>query len=232
MVPVGLFTDVAAITLGGLSGGLIGRHLTDNFKKEMNSVVSIMAMGIALYMIPKMEILGAVMLAVVSSYCIGSALNIDGHVNSTILRLTGKVFRGPQNFDVSSLSVLIVLMGFGGGGIMGSMTESMTGDSSLLMGRAVCDFITSLMFGTTLGPVAAIAGGTSLLSLSLFYFSAQLLMPYMNDVVYANFIATGGMLTLMGAVRMFGLSKAKPMNAVLSVILIVPITILWQILVP
>ncbi|MCR4675901.1 MAG: DUF554 domain-containing protein [Sphaerochaetaceae bacterium] len=231
-MPIGLITDIAAITLGGLTGGLLGRHLKDKFKQEMNSMVSIMAMGIALYMIPKMEIMGAVMLSVVGCYCLGSAMDIDGHVNRTILKLTGKVFRGNQSFDVSTLSVLIVLMGFGGGGIMGSMTESMTGDSSLLMGRAVCDFISSLMFGTTLGPVAALAGGTSLISLSFFYLSARLLLPYMSNVVYANFIATGGMLTLIGSLRMFGLSKAKPMNAVLSVIFIIPVTILWQKFIP
>jgi len=231
-MPIGLFVDVAAITVGGIVGGIAGRRLSDTFKKELNSIVGDMALGIAVYLITGLQILGAVMLSLVVSYCIGSALDFDGFINSLVLRITGRIFNSSDNLDVSSLSVLIVLMGFGGGGIMGAMTESISGDSSLLFGRAVCDFITALMFGTTIGPIAGIAGFTSLISLLAFYFSAKLLMPCMNEVVYANFIASGGMLTLLAAVKLFGLSRAKPMNAVLSVILIVPITILWQNLIP
>ena len=226
-MPKGVLSDCVMMVIGGVLGGLLGRNLSDRCRAELNNVVGIMAMGIAITLIPGIHTLGPVMLALVVCYVIGYALDFDGHVNRGILLATRKIFGDRGNIDVDNFSVLIVLMAFGGSGLIGTMTEGLTGDSSLLMGRSICDFITCMMFGTIIGPLSCLVAIPAMVSLLAFQFGATLIMPYMTDPVYANFKASGGMLTLMGALKMFGVSKAKPMNAVLSVILIVPITTVW-----
>ncbi len=226
-MPKGVLFDCVMMAVGGVLGGLLGRKLSEKFRAELNNVVGAMAMGIAITLIPGIHTLGPVMLALVLCYVIGYALDFDGHVNNGIFKVTKKVFGENGNIDVDKFSVLIVLMAFGGSGLIGTMTEGLTGDSSLLMGRSICDFITSMIFGTVIGPLSGLVAIPAMVSLLAFQFGASLIMPYMTDPVYANFRASGGMLTLIGSLRMFGVSKAKPMNAVLCVIFIVPITTIW-----
>lgn len=227
-MPYGIVADIVAIALGGLLGGLIGNHLSESFKAELNNVIGVWALSLGIALVPKVQIFGAVMLSLSLSYIIGYALDFDGHVNALILGGAKRIFKGNDAFDINTLSVLIVLMTFGGSGIVGAMTEAMTGDTSIILARAVADLITVTMFATTLGTIAGIAAIPCTISLFAFYFCAKLIMPLMTDAVYANFMAVGGILNIISALRMFKVSKAKPMNAVLVVLLVVPITMLWQ----
>ena len=226
-MPVGVLIDVAAILIGGILGGLIGKRIPGGFRKELNHIIGAWAMTLGIALIPKMQTFGAVMIAVVISYCIGYALDFDGHVNNAILKITKKVLGSSDNIDVESLSVLIVLVTFGGSGIAGAMAEAISGDRSIILGRAAADLFTALLFGAGIGPITGIAAVPAFVSLMLFFLCARLIMPLMTDVVYANFVATGGFLTLIGGLKIFGVSKAKPMNAVLSVFLIVLVTMAW-----
>ena len=226
-MPFGILTDVAAILIGGILGGLIGKRIPENLRKELNHIIGAWAMALGIALIPRMQSFGAVMISIVISYFIGYALDFDGHANSSILRITKKMTESSGGIDVESLSVLIVLVTFGGSGIAGAMAEAISGDRSIILGRAASDLFTALLFGAGIGMITGIAALPAFVSLMLFFLCARLIMPLMTDVVYANFVATGGFLTLIGGLRIFGVSKAKPMNAVLSVFLIVPVTMAW-----
>ena len=225
-MPYGIIADVVAILLGGVIGGLLGKRIPEGLKKELNHIIGAWAMTLGIALIPRMQSFGAVMISIVISYCIGYALDFNGHVNSAMLKISEGVF-GSSGLNVASLSVLIVLVTFGGSGIAGAMAEAISGDRSIILGRAAADLFTALLFGAGIGPITGIAAIPAFVSLVLFYLCAKLIMPLMTDVVYANFVATGGFLTLIGGLGIFGISKAKPMNAVLSVFLIVPITMAW-----
>lgn len=225
-MPYGIITDVIAILVGGVIGGLLGKHIPEGLKKELNHIIGAWAMTLGIALIPKMQSFGAVMISIVVSYCIGYALDFNGHVNSAMLKISDKLF-GSSGLDVASLSVLIVLVTFGGSGIAGAMAEAISGDRSIILGRAAADLFTALLFGAGIGPITGMAAIPACVSLLLFFLCAKLIMPLMTDVVYANFVATGGFLTLIGGLAIFGVSKAKPMNAVLSVLLIIPITMAW-----
>ena len=226
-MPYGIIADVVAILLGGVIGGLLGKRVPEGLKKELNHIIGAWAMTLGIALIPRMQSFGAVMISIVVSYCIGYALDFNGHVNSAMLKISEKAFGSSGQLDVASLSVLIVLVTFGGSGIAGAMAEAISGDRSIILGRAAADLFTALLFGAGIGPITGIAAIPAFVSLILFFLCAKLIMPLMTDVVYANFVATGGFLTLIGGLGIFGVSKAKPMNAVLSVFLIVPITMVW-----
>ena len=226
-MPYGIIADVVAILLGGVIGGLLGKRIPEGLKKELNHIIGAWAMTLGIALIPRMQSFGAVMISIVISYCIGYALDFNGHVNSAMLKISEKSFGSSGQLDVASLSVLIVLVTFGGSGIAGAMAEAISGDRSIILGRAAADLFTALLFGAGIGPITGIAAIPASVSLILFFLCAKLIMPLMTDVVYANFVATGGFLTLIGGLGIFGISKAKPMNAVLSVFLIVPITMAW-----
>ena len=226
-MPYGIIADIITIFIGGLVGGLIGKRLPERYREELNSIIGVWAFTLGIALIPKIQSFGAVMLALVFSYTIGYALDFDGHVNRVVLKASKRIF-GSSDIDVDTLSVLIVLASFGGSGVVGAMTEAISGDRSIILGRAAADLFTAALFGAKVGSVACITSVPMTFTLFGYYFCAKLIMPLMTDVVYANFIAAGGVLTLASAVRLFGVSKAKPMNAVLVVFLIVPISILWQ----
>ena len=64
-MPIGLFTDVGALGIGGLLGGLIGKHLSAPMKEAMNHTFGFCAIFISVTLMMKMHALAPVVLAVV-----------------------------------------------------------------------------------------------------------------------------------------------------------------------
>ena len=229
-MPIGVLTDCLSHLVGGILGGLIGKRMPENLRVELDSVIGTWAIALGIVLIPRVSIIGVVAISLAISYIIGYLLKFDERINSGILFISRKVFRKNGDFDIEKLSVLIVLTAFGGSGIVGAMTESLTGDSSIILARAMIAFITSIMFGASIGTITAIVALPGFISLMTFYFSAKLIMPLMTDSVYANFTASGGVLTLLSGLKLLKVSKAKPMNAVLILFLCIPITKLWELI--
>ncbi|MBQ8088606.1 MAG: DUF554 domain-containing protein [Clostridia bacterium] len=204
-IRIGALVNGAAILLGGLCGALFGRFLNDRSQETLGKVcgVSTLFIGIAGAMQGMLSIQdGAlssgqgmlVTLSLVLGALIGELMNIEGlfeRFGEWLKRRTGNAsdLKFVDGFVTASLTVSIGAMA-----VVGSIQDGLLGDPSVLMTKAVLDFIIIMVMTCSMGkgcvfsaiPVLALEGAMTLL--------AGLLEPVMTPAALASLSMVGSIL--------------------------------------
>lgn len=183
-------TDMAMCGLGlcvvylGFSGSLVGK----------SAVITIVSMAF-----------GAV---------IGQALDLDGKMNRFAQTIQDRVCHGNVQSPIAQafLTSALVLC-VGSMGIVGALNSGLQGDHTILFTKSALDFVTMLIFGSTLGVgvlfsvivLFVLEGGVTLL--------ASILAPILTANNTINEIScVGSIMILALGLNMLGITKIKIVN--------------------
>lgn len=125
-------------------------------------------------------------------------------------------------------STLLVLFCVSSLGIIGSMTEGITGNYQLLLIKSILDLFTALIFTLSLGPTVALIAIPQLLIQTSLFLMARMIMPYMDDISYGDFSACGGIILLAVGFRMAKIRNFPVVNFIPALFLVVPLSYLWR----
>jgi len=229
-MPIGILINNAAVAIGGLLGGAIGNKLSKSMSDALNQVMGYVAFAIAVSLICKVKTLGAVVLATIIGTVIGTALRLDDRVGNFFFKVNGRIFK--DNSDdgqkMSQFTTLLVLCCASGTGVFGSITEGLTGDSTIIICKAILDFTTVMIFATTVGKSCSVIAIPQMAIFLLLFFSARTLSPLMTDVLKADFSAVGGIVELIIAMKILKLSNYKTIDTLPALILVFPISYYWN----
>lgn len=232
-MPVGMITDVTALLLGGLLGGVIGKRLSEGMKAALNNTFGFCAMAIGIRLIVRMNSLSAVVLAVVLGVIVGELLRLEDRVNGGVALLAPKLLKG-QTVDeafVSLFCAVAVVFCCSGTGWYGVLNEGFTGDSSILVTKAILDFFTAIIFAAVLGKLVSYIAAPQLLIYIVLFSISRLVVPFVTDTMIADFSAVGGIVELATGMRIAGVKKdTKVINLIPAMILVFPISALWTLL--
>lgn len=229
-MPIGVLSDNLMVLLGGLVGGLLGIKMPVRVKDGLNQVFGFIAMGIGITLVTKVNTLGAVVLSVILGTCLGSWLRLEDRVNSLFAGLNARMLRAakPDQEYMTSFSTLLVLCCFSGTGIFGAMNEGLTGDNTIILCKAILDFFTVMIFATMLGKFTSVIALPQMVILMALFFGAKTLLPLMTDTLSADFSAVGGIIELTIALRILKLTKIKAIDILPALLLVFPVSILWN----
>ncbi len=229
---MGTIINVAAIILGGIIGRLFGRFLTERFQDTLNKVcgVSVLFIGIAgalegmLTIQDNGVVSGKAMMIVVCLVLgafIGELLNIEEgfeRFGEWLKKKTGnakeKMF--VEGFVTASFTVCIGAMA-----IVGAIEDGIFGDYSILVTKAILDFIIIIVMTGTMGkgcafsaiPVAGLQGSVTLL--------AKFIKPVMTDAALSNLSMIGSILIFCVGLNLVWGKKIRVANLLPAVILAV-----------
>ena len=228
-MPIGIIVDCIATALGGILGGLLSNKISSEKKEAFSQLNGFSAAFLGIVMIGRTENLGAVAISLLVGTIIGTYIDINRWAQKAVVgSLKNVIAKSGADFDFDCFSVVLLLCAFGGSGVVGAVMESATGDSSLLICRAILDFFTAVLFGARLGYVVAFIPIVQGVSELFFFLLAKVLSSYFTPIVCNDFYAVGGIVSLIGAFSIFKISNIKPVNAIISLVLIVPMSLLWQ----
>ena len=152
------------------------------------------------------------------------SLRLDERVAALPQKLAG----GKSGFDAGTLMTGFTLYCVSTSGILGAMDLGLSGDTTLLMIKAVMDLLAAVFFA------AAGAGWMQLLIavplgivLFGFYFLSKILMPYVTPEMIGDFSSCGGMILIVNALRMTKLKNPPVLDLVPALALIFPVSWLW-----
>ena len=117
-----------------------------------------------------------------------------------------------------------------GTGIFGALNQGMTGDSSILIAKAVLDFFTVLVFATTLGKFSAVICVPQAIIFFALFFCARAVMPLLSDEMVANFSGISGIINAATALRVAKIKDFKVLNILPGMVLVFFLTALWGVL--
>lgn len=227
MFPKGIFIYCICVIIGiNIGGGLKG-YIPEMIKKSMKVFIGISAMVIGITSIIKNESLPAVVMALIFGALIGEIINLDKIVHNFFASLIGKfhfqISGNRKEYMAFFLTVAVTLCA-SGTNIFGAINESITGDATILLSKAVMDIVATMIFATTLGRTLNLIVPFQFLVLILCYYSARLYMPFVSDIMLNDFVAMGGVITFILGMNMAEIKQVKAMNLLPSLIIVWPIS--------
>ena len=230
MFGLGTLINCAAIVAGGLLGALFGKLLKEKHRDALGKIcgVAVLFIGITGALEGMLTVEGGAitsgggMLLVISlavGGLIGELLDIEGgfeRFGEWLKRKTGnaKDKQFVEGFVTASLTVCIGAMA-----IVGALKDGLEGDVSVLVTKAVLDFIIVLALTGTLGkgcgfsalPVAILQGSVTALSV--------VVKPIMTEAALANLSTVGSVLIFCVGVNLVWGKTIRVANLLPSILI-------------
>ena len=199
--------NAAAIVIGGLIGTLLKKGIKDSYASSINKALGLAVLiiginGIITNMITfeegKLKSSGELLLVVflVIGTFAGELLKLDERFSCLCKKIENKF--NTEGFSAGFINGT-ALFCVGAMAIVGSINDGLTGDSSVLFVKSALDFVSAIIFGSTLGwgvifsaiPILLYQGGISLLAGSLSGILQGELLVQICSVGYAIIMAIG-----------------------------------------
>lgn len=225
MLPRGIIIDCSCVLIGTNLGSAVKQRIPERLKEPMNIIFGIAAIAIGITSLVKLKSLPAVMLALILGGLIGEVVNLDAKIKDVIHRILSRLnFHIAGDREAYMRFYLLVAVTFcaSGTNIFGAISEGITGDFTILLSKAIMDVFAATIFAATLGRAMNLIVLPQFLILCLCFCSAQFITPYISDHMMNDFIAMGGLLTLVLGLSISRIKHISAVNLLPSLLLIWP----------
>ncbi len=234
-MPIGVIINTVAIFLGGIAGALLGNKLPEKYKEQLNLIFGLCSMGMGISSIVLMKYMPAVVFALIIGTIVGLIFNLGDKVyelcsklQKVMLRIVPKKETNMSETEfLATLITVIVLFCSSGMGIYGSLSEGMTGDSSLLITKSILDFFTAAIFACNLGYIVSLIAVPQFVIFTTLFLSASFIVPLTTPDMIADFKACGGFLMVAAGFRILKLKMFPVVDMIPAMILVMPFSWFW-----
>lgn len=225
-MPQGVIINCIVVFLGGILGAFLKDHFPPKLTEALPNIFGLSAITMGVYLIIQLESLTAVVLAVIVGTVFGELFSLEDNLLMGLQKLETRL---PVHLNEDQLDILIsliILFCFSGTGIFGAMNSAMTGDHSILYAKAVMDFFTAIIFGTTAGYLVGFIAIPQFIVGALLFYGASYILPMVTDIMLSNFKACGGIITLAVGLKISNIKKTRVLNILPALILVFPFSLL------
>ena len=234
-MPIGVIINNNVIFLGGIAGALLGNKLPEKYKEQLNLIFGLCSMGMGISSIVLMKYMPAVVFALIIGTIVGLVFNLGDKVYELCSRLQKVMIRIVPKKEtnmsetefLATLITVIVLFCSSGMGIYGSLSEGMTGDSSLLITKSILDFFTAAIFACNLGYIVSLIAVPQFVIFTTLFLSASFIVPLTTPDMIADFKACGGFLMVAAGFRILKLKMFPVVDMIPAMILVMPFSWFW-----
>lgn len=234
-MPIGVIINTVAIFLGGIAGALLGDKLPEKYKEQLNLIFGLCSMGMGISSIVLMKYMPAVVFALIIGIIVGLVFKLGDKVyelcsklQKVMIRIVPKKETNMSETEfLATLITVIVLFCSSGMGIYGSLSEGMTGDSSLLITKSILDFFTAAIFACNLGYIISLIAVPQFVIFTTLFLSASFIVPLTTPDMIADFKACGGFLMVAAGFRILKLKMFPVVDMIPAMILVMPFSWFW-----
>ncbi|PMC51847.1 DUF554 domain-containing protein [Gemella sanguinis] len=234
-MPIGVIINTIAIFLGGIAGALLGNKLPEKYKEQLNLIFGLCSMGMGISSIVLMKYMPAVVFALIIGTIVGLVFKLGDKVyelcsklQKVMIRIVPKKETNMSETEfLATLITVIVLFCSSGMGIYGSLSEGMTGDSSLLITKSILDFFTAAIFACNLGYIVSLIAVPQFVIFTTLFLSASFIVPLTTPDMIADFKACGGFLMVAAGFRILKLKMFPVVDMIPAMILVMPFSWFW-----
>ena len=234
-MPIGVIINTVAIFLGGIAGALLGDKLPEKYKEQLNLIFGLCSMGMGISSIVLMKYMPAVVFALIIGTIVGLVFKLGDKVyelcsklQKVMIRIVPKKETNMSETEfLATLITVIVLFCSSGMGIYGSLSEGMTGDSSLLITKSILDFFTAAIFACNLGYIVSLIAVPQFVIFTTLFLTASFIVPLTTPDMIADFKACGGFLMVAAGFRILKLKMFPVVDMIPAMILVMPFSWFW-----
>lgn len=206
---IGVLVNTLTVLLGGAAGLLFRKGIPE----RVSSMVMLGLGACSIYIGISGALCGentlVLIVSVVLGVIVGALLRIDDAIHTLAERVEARMQKRGGGSVAEGLVSATLLFCVGSMTVTGSLQAGLTGDSSILLTKAMLDLVSSVMLAASLGmgvllsavPVLVIEGGLALL--------AGWLAPLLSTVVVNEMTCVGSLLIVMIGTNLMGITKIK-----------------------
>lgn len=215
-MPLVILLDVAGVIAGTAVGCVLKKYISASLKESMNLALAAVLVAIGVQLVGKAAHMSAAVLALLAGGLIGHIIGIDEKLSG----LSGRLPSSGESDAAQTLLVAFTLYCLSTSGVIGALSLGFEGDTTVLMTKAIMDFIASIFFAAESGMVlAAISMPLGVILLALYGISG-LLMPHLIAEMIGDFSACGGLIQFLNALRMTKLKNPPVADFMPALILV------------
>ena len=198
-------------------------------------IFGLCSMGMGISSIVLMKYMPAVVFALIIGTIVGLVFKLGDKVyelcsklQKVMIRIVPKKETNMSETEfLATLITVIVLFCSSGMGIYGSLSEGMTGDSSLLITKSILDFFTAAIFACNLGYIVSLIAVPQFVIFTTLFLSASFIVPLTTPDMIADFKACGGFLMVAAGFRILKLKMFPVVDMIPAMILVMPFSWFW-----
>lgn len=207
-----------------IAGALIGMLLKKGIPKRISDTVFYALALVTIYIGISGSLAGKntliAVIVMVLGALIGEALDIDKRVNSIGKKLENKFDKGNQSSTFAQgFTSASLLFCVGAMTIVGCLQAGIKGDNTILFTKSAMDFVSSMIFASTMGIGVLFSAVFVLVYQGLITLLAGVISPLLTDAVIAEMSCVGFIIIIGLGLNMLNVTKLKIMNFVPAIFL-------------
>lgn len=217
---LGVIVNSVTVIIGTLFGCLINKGISKKISDAAMLGVGASTIAIAVPGIVKLDNTLVVILSLVLGCIIGSAIDIDKHLNTLGALLEKKFNKNGKSSPIAQGFVSATLLFcVGAMAVVGSLNSGISGDHSTLYAKSVLDMISASIFAASLGIGVIFSAVSVFVYQGIIVLASSFLAPVLTTAAIADLTSTGSVLILLLSFNLLGITKTKLANFLPALIL-------------
>ena len=191
---LGVIINSVAVVIGSLIGLLFKNKISEKVSKPVmiGLGVCILYIGISGSLAGEQVLIAIT--SIVLGVIVGTILKIDDAVNKLGNKIEQKFKKENETESLAEGMVTATLLFcIGAMTVTGSIQAGLTGDNSILITKAILDFVSSIMLAASLGRGVMLSAISLFISQGLLVLLASFIAPYMSDSVINEITCVGSL---------------------------------------
>ena len=207
---LGVIVNTIAVIIGSSIGLVCKKGIPKKLSDAIMTGIALCTLYIGISGSLKGENAIVLILSMVLGAIVGTALDIDGHLNRVggfvEKRFSGK---GEKSGVAQAFVTASLLFCVGAMTIVGSLTAGLTGDNEMLFTKSVLDLISSSMLSVSLGIGVLFSAAFVFVLQGSIVLLAGFLEPVLTTSAINEIICSGSLLIVALGLNMLGITKIK-----------------------
>ena len=224
-MPVGTLVNTLAVIAGSIVGLLLQRKFPENIRTICFQGLGLCTLLIGMQMALQVENILVLIFSVLLGGIIGESLNLHGRLIALGDTIKATVRVGSEQFT-EGLVTAFLLFCVGSLTIVGALEEGLNDDPSLIYTKSMLDGFASIVLAVTYGWGVLFSAVPLLLFQSTITLSAEVLQPYLSELVIHQLSATGGVIVIGLGINLLEIKSLRITNMLPGLLIVVLLT-LW-----
>lgn len=207
---LGVLVNSVSVLIGGLIGLIFKSKISDKVSKPVMVGLGVCVLYIGISGSLQGENVLIAISAIVLGIISGTVLNIDDNINKLANKVEQRFKKENSGESLSEGFVTATLLFcIGAMTITGSIQAGLANDNSILITKAILDFVSAIMLAASLGRGVLLSSISLLITQGLLVVLSSIIAPYINDTVINEITCVGSLIIILIGTNLMGITKVK-----------------------
>lgn len=210
---LGVIVNVIVIILGSGIGMVLKKGIPERISETMMKGLGLCTLYIGWSGALKGSNTLVLIISMAIGIVIGEGLDLDARLNRFAKKLEQRFSKQDGSISIADGFIAAsLLFCVGAMTVVGSLQAGLSGNYEMLYTKSVLDFISSMIFASTLGIGVMLSAVFVLLFQGSIVLLAQVVAPFLTDGVVAEMTCVGSVLIFALGLNIVGITKLKVLN--------------------